>query len=265
MTGRVVELAAQEAVVEDRHELAREMAEGDVAAHPAGSVTRVNQWKAFFRRFKGVGPTMGGHIIPLSSSPWGTAMVEFLEFIIDTGRFSSKWWNEVDRIGEVQPSLTAWYWFDKRVKLNPPGGLQSRAASKHAWSTYVWHRYPGKGIYKACYCGGTNAQAWRAHQLGLWEGVLASAKYRSSETYWEQVVMWKVLVNVEWYYRHLRDFNPFLGVARVIGGYPRRYPATAWQACRMADMSVWPAIADHVRKYFGPPPRNYKKRCGVLF
>jgi hypothetical protein len=33
----------------------------------------------------------------------------------------------------------------------------------------------------------------------------------------------------------------------------------------MADMSIWSGIADHVRRYFGPPPKDYKRKCGVLF
>ena len=114
---------------------------------------RVKQWREFFYWFPGVRLTKGGWT-PYRSSPWGSAMVEFLEWIIDSGRFTRvRWWEIVDRVGEVQPSLTAWKYFEKKIRLNPPGGIMSRASATDVWSSYVW-RYTRGSIYvKAGYHG----------------------------------------------------------------------------------------------------------------
>ena len=208
-------------------------------ASPSGP-NRIRQWQAFFNRFPG--EARDRNRPKGAPGAWGGAMVNFLSWVVKTGGYAgSMWWREVDRIGEVQPSLTAWKEFDRHHTGEPFRTTRATAGAKKWWK-YVTYK---SGV-PLDYHGGTGEQAWSAHQVGLWEGVAAARKYRGWQPRAEQLVMFKVLANVEFYNLTGRLQDNLLGIATIIADIRRTRPA-AQRLVRWLDMSGVPVHERRLR------------------
>ena len=208
---------------------------------------RRDQWRAFFHRFPGADKRCYT-VRFVTSCTWqkqsdygrGAGMLGFMDYLIDSGRFrGSAWWNNVDR-RLVQGSLFAEKYSDLNIRLGPIGGDPS----------YFWWVYIRAHLFSDGYHGGSRAQAWTAHQRGIWMGVLGERPSLGVEPFREKVFIWKVLNNLEWYYRLGYDADGALGVIRYFGKYPNTYPATAYAACNAAYQ---PDYAAYVSYYFKEP------------
>jgi hypothetical protein len=126
-------------------------------------------------------------------------------------------------------------------------------------ATYLWWYYAKQGRIQIgsqwkSY-GGTKSQAWKAHQKGIWDGVVNARSLVSSETYAERIVIWKVLNNLESYYQAGHPADWALGLLRWFARYPDDYPATMKTACLMHVPTN-----HNVDQYF-PMPTGYYARC----
>jgi hypothetical protein len=174
-----------------------------------------------------------------------------MNWILTSKRLArSTWWNTVNR-EEVQGPLTAWQAFDKG---KPPSSRQ------HA---YYWYKYitarkiDPYGSKPSGYYGGNHRQLWAAHQKSLWAGIAKAARYLNRETEPEQLLIFKVVANVETYARFGIDLDAYLdGVIRD-AKYPKSYPATKRQACQVA----WPRSLPPLGAFVGYSPALEKKLC----
>jgi RHS repeat-associated protein len=208
---------------------------------------RKEQWTQFFKRFPG---SYYSCVTAYYYCTWkkrsgvgnGDGMLGFMDYLIQSGRMGaglSSWWTNVDRT-IVQGSLTAWSYFDIGV----------RPSSFGSPPTYLWWTYIRGHLFSDGYFGGSHKAAWDAHQRGLWAGVRASAGYVIYEQKAERIFMWKVLNNVEWYYRTGMEADWALGGATWIGGYPQTWPATPRGACNALIMDQYQS---YVSNYYKPP------------
>ena len=149
----------------------------------------------------------------------------------DSGRLGtatgSFWWRRVNR-RIVQSALSAWYSFDGFASYPT---LSRQAAS---WYRYIRNRDPGSALRRPGYYGGSLPQAWYAHQHSLWAGVSEARKLLLLEPGPERMLVWKVLNNVEWYYRTGVYADWALWLARRTALYPDWYPTRSyWESCRI--------------------------------
>jgi RHS repeat-associated protein len=215
--------------------------------------TRKLQWKAFFTRFPGVYYSCYRSYcwwVRYSGVGRGGGMLDFMQWEIDSRRLRlSPWWNSVNKT-IVQSSLWAWSYFDRGIRPYPIG----------ASPTYYWYQYIMGPTVSGNQYGSSWSKAWAAHQRSLWVGVTGASGYRSGETYNERIFIWKVLNNVEWYYRTGWDLDGALWFALRLGSYPTDYPATKLGACSANLRST--QYASYVRMYF-PEPVGWLEYCGV--
>ena len=169
------------------------------------ATTRIAQLKAFFKRFPGY--RCGYHCygyVPNTGTGYGTAILDFMEW--ERTRINgSRWWQTVNK-EIVQGALTAWYRFDRKSRYVRP----TSSDSSYLWSKYIRGKYLTAGRlanWTEGYYGGSRSQMWAAHQRALWNGVKKAAPYLASETIEERLVIYKVLVNVEWYARSWPDLD----------------------------------------------------------
>jgi hypothetical protein len=211
---------------------------------------RYHQWRRFFLRFPGyftnswynrlTGKWTTSYVPYSGTGMWGSAMLEFMAWIVSSGRVDgSDWWNEVNR-EIVQGSLTAW----RKSDLNLKYVRVTSSASSYRWYVYIRDRMfdPG-GDLPLNYYGRSSDEAWAAHQRGLWNGVLDASLLLGKERPAEQLVIYKVLANVEVYYRLGHPLDGLPGFAKTLGGYPDNYPASTSQACNMWGPNQWPVMS----------------------
>jgi RHS repeat-associated protein len=199
---------------------------------------RLGQMRAFFRRFPGYSTRFYYTRYVYTVLPGlgrGEGIIKFMQWEVDSGRGRSPWWNRVNK-ELVQGALNAWRKVDNGSRyVRPTGSI---------FDDYLWLRYaktqwlPAFDRRPAGFFGGTWQRVWDAHQKSLWIGVKAASALASRETRAERLVMWKVLVNVESYYRAGIDADGALDFMRSIARYPDQYPATARQACDMVHLST---------------------------
>ncbi len=201
-------------------------------AKPDGA-GRLRQFRGFWERFPGWTYSIGCYIplwdckkIKMPGAGYGDAMVKFMKWIVDSRRIDrSRWWSRANG-AMVQAALDAWWHIDNqthRPRMNA-------ATSKF----FRYARGPRlNGPSGLAYYGDTWRAAWDAHQAGLWRGVAWAAEVLDPEPKAEQVVIWKVLVNVESYYRLHFALDGLIDWGKSIAGYPSQYPATRRQACDM--------------------------------
>ncbi len=214
--------------------------------------TRLRQWREFFLTYPGTHQDCDrGYCKWYQNSGVGRGggMLGFLEYLIGSGRIAkSRWWNRTDK-AIVQASLTAWNNHARGT------GISSYDNS----GAYDWLRYitagPQMGEKDV---GGSWRQAWTAHQASLWSGVINNRGAVIQERFEERIFMWKVLNNVETYFRTGIDLDGALGVGIRLGSYPSTYPATASQAC--GAVLGTEAYAWYVRLFY-PPPTDWKDYC----
>lgn len=226
--------------------------------------------KAFFARFPGY--RCGYHCygyVPNTGYGYGAGILSFMEW--ERNRINhSRWWNIVNK-ELVQGALTGWYRFDKSLRY-------IRVTSSD--SSYLWYKYI-KGKYLTAgplanwspgYHGGSRTQMWAAHQRSLWNGVRKASSYYGRERAEERLVIYKVLVNVEWYARSWPDLDVGLSTAIRLASYPGYNPdkgiPTRTEACRMwyprtLSLSYFSAYID-LDPYFytGDKPEIQRKLCG---
>jgi hypothetical protein len=194
---------------------------------PAG---RYLQWKAFWQRFPSY--DCGYHCLyvqPKSGTGIGGAFLAFMRWIMNSGRLgASRWWNFVNR-QIVQSSLTAWHAFD--LGYPTPSGVFWSGYARYIRRQYI--KSFSWSTWRAGYYGGTDRQAWDAHQEALWIGVHGASHYYPDEKRSERLVIWKVLVNVEAFYRSGLPLDALLDPAIGLANYPMHYPATRSDACHM--------------------------------
>jgi hypothetical protein len=157
----------------------------------------------------------------------------------------SRWWMAVNAT-IVNAALNAWSLSDRNGRPDP----HSSAAP---WYKYARHqKLDGFGFR-----GGTHAELYRAHQAGLWRGVRLAAGLLNRETPEERLVIWKVLVNVEFYSRVGVDMEWALGTSLKIARYPQALLDVRGPAARKAACAMWEVPSSSVRAYvanFMPKP-----------
>lgn len=190
--------------------------------------TRIRQFRRFWEEFPGykrapaVRGISGGRVY-LKGTGHGHAMIKFMEWELISGRLDgSRWWNRANR-EIVQGALSAWVVAESNLRR------PSMNAGSAAYLRYVKaSTRPGFGFF-----GGSYAQAWDAHQISLWRGVAAAGRYYGDEPRAEQLVIYKVMVNVELYYQLRPNLDGLLDWGRETARYPDQYPPTRRQACGM--------------------------------
>ena len=237
---------------------------GCVASNAAG--VRLAQLQEFFRRFPGV--RCGYHCygyVPNTEFGYGTPILDFMKW--ESSRINhSIWWRIANR-EIVQGALSAWRAFD--LSTRPPSNSSS------LYLKYIKGHYLTAGPFanwRSGYYGGSRDQMWTAHQGALWEGVRKAAPYYSWESSEEQLVIYKVLVNVEWYYRSVGDTDMLIGSAIRLASYPgydvmHRIP-TRSSACNMwyvrtLTLSFFSIYIDLDPFFFtGDKPAIQRRLCG---
>lgn len=210
-------------------------------AAPDGA-KRLRQFTAFFTRFPGYRYSVGCYggwwdacrAMPLARQGHGHGMVKFMDWLVTSRRLDrSRWWNTANR-EIVQGALTAWFLTDSAVRRPTMG------SSTAPWFRYARSKYLNGPNDEAGYHGGTLRQAWIAHQKSLWNGVAKAAKYYADEPPAERLVIFKVLVNVNFYFEQHLSLDGLLGPATWFAAYPDRYPASPREACNMNYVMALP-------------------------
>ncbi|MEI7742878.1 MAG: hypothetical protein WCK58_03890, partial [Chloroflexota bacterium] len=203
---------------------------------------RRDQVGRFFQQFPGLayfrnssGQTAA---VPRAGVGLGRGILAFMKWETSSRRLpQSRWWMAVNST-IVGGALSAWRLSDRNER-------PEASAPSAPWYRYVRHQLlDGFGFR-----GGTHAELYRAHQANLWQGVRQSAALLNLETPEERLVIWKVLVNVEFYSRLGVDMEWALGASLVVARYPEWHLNVRGAAARRAACGMWEVPSWTVRAF----------------